>query len=471
MDYNLARYNGIFAVKTFLTLTLASFLAVPGAYAFDRHNLDEALEMAELSARMNGRGQAGETHAPEKMDATCGFWELKSEGKSNDARKDFGFSSYANRWATYKSQNSTQPETYAIVIRGTITEPSSIFQDALAAPTSANRVYFADQKSGIKGAFLQLAEDKEADVHAGFAYGLIDILLHKEEDGAPSEQGATALLAYLRELPANATIYITGHSQGAAIATLLHAFLLQRDAPQNAIYGLAGKNFKIRSYVFAQPKPGDWRFAMDYSRALYKSKDGDFAYVVNNPNDWVPQVPLSHQWPSEAAGQMLISANANTTDKRWTSVPGAIVKLQNLARTAFSTFTAAVAVNAATFDGVTNLAEARKKLVQAKLRHASDGVFQGDLDGKLLEGMKPVETTDKIPIPGDSFSYMPMGQLVSLPLAEPTPNSGANVDPMLNHHMWLYLQQLALMKNDLKNVAPGGALTHSPVCEEVKKKQ
>ena len=46
---------------------------------------------------------------------------------------------------------------------------------------------------------------------------------------------------------------------------------------------------------------------MDFSRAFYKANDGSVAYVINNVWDWVPQAPLSAQWPSEFTGRLLDS--------------------------------------------------------------------------------------------------------------------------------------------------------------------
>jgi len=55
-------------------------------------------------------------------------------------------------------------------------------------------------------------------------------------------------------------------------------------------FGLRDSGFTLKSDVFAQPKPGNWQFAMDFSR-IAGSKGT--AFVINNNLDWVPQTPLS----------------------------------------------------------------------------------------------------------------------------------------------------------------------------------
>ncbi|MHB8392130.1 MAG: lipase family protein [Acidobacteriaceae bacterium] len=87
-----------------------------------------------------------------------------------------------------------------------------------------------------------------------------------------------------------------GYGQGAAIATLLHAMLLQTstDAP-GVLPGVLKKwEFQFKSYVFAQPKPGNWQFGHDFGQA---AGNRGFAICVNNNRDWVPQVPLSVDLP------------------------------------------------------------------------------------------------------------------------------------------------------------------------------
>ena len=55
---------------------------------------------------------------------------------------------------------------------------------------------------------------------------------------------------------------------------------------------LYGKNYKLKSYVFAQPKPGNFEFSADFA---YITQGLDNAIVINNDIDPVPQVPLTLQ--------------------------------------------------------------------------------------------------------------------------------------------------------------------------------
>src|SRR5262249_16813718 len=75
---------------------------------------------------------------------------------------------------------------------------------------------------------------------------------------------------------------LTGHSQGAAMATLLRSYLeYAREAPSGLSY---------KTYVFAQPKPGNDHYALDFES---KFSNPGLAFRVTNSLDWVPQVPFT----------------------------------------------------------------------------------------------------------------------------------------------------------------------------------
>src|SRR5208283_141394 len=93
-----------------------------------------------------------------------------------------------------------------------------------------------------------------AEVHEGFAYGIFTQLF----------DGDYGVLARIKdEIPAGSTLIITGHSQGAALATLAHAFFYY--AAQEGRFGVPEMKLKLRSYVFAQPKPGNTQFTLDFA--------------------------------------------------------------------------------------------------------------------------------------------------------------------------------------------------------------
>jgi hypothetical protein len=102
-------------------------------------------------------------------------------------------------------------------------------------------------------------------------------------------------------LPSGSKVLIAGHSQGAAIATLVHAVLLHAatDASGAMPDALRAKSLSFKSYVFAQPKPGNWQFGHDFAQA---AGNRGMALCINNNRDWVPQVPLTMDMPDEVTG-------------------------------------------------------------------------------------------------------------------------------------------------------------------------
>jgi hypothetical protein len=198
-----------------------------------------------------------------------------------------GFGPFNNAWLLLRSESD--PTQYAIAIRGTVGETRSIIADALITTISA--------QSGIKlkdGRLLPItfAATPKAELHIGFAYAAFTMLFEKEH----------GILRQLRDakLPDNAKLFITGHSQGAAIATLVHSFLYYALTDPADRYKLNLKlkpdntGVQLKSYFFAQPKPGNQQYAEDFARIAK-----DISYAINNDLDPVPQVPLSFQMPSE----------------------------------------------------------------------------------------------------------------------------------------------------------------------------
>ena len=74
---------------------------------------------------------------------------------------------------------------------------------------------------------------------------------------------------------------------------LLHA---STDATGPLADALKPKGFQYKSYVFAQPKPGNWQFGHDYAQM---TGNRGLALCLNNNRDWVPQVPLTVDLPDE----------------------------------------------------------------------------------------------------------------------------------------------------------------------------
>jgi len=202
-----------------------------------------------------------------------------------------GFGPFNNAWLLLQSE--IDPTQYAIAIRGTVGEAHSIIADTLITTTAA--------QSGITlndGRLLPItfAATPQAELHLGFAYAAFTMLFERD----------LGILRQLRDakLPDNAKLFITGHSQGAAIATLVHSFLYYAITDATDRYQLNLKlkqadntGVQLKSYFFAQPKPGNLQYTEDFARIAK-----DVSYTVNNDLDPVPQVPLSIQLLSEVTG-------------------------------------------------------------------------------------------------------------------------------------------------------------------------
>ena len=174
---------------------------------------------------------------------------------------------FDNKWQLWKSPGGR----YMIVIRGTTKAPASLIEDLLCVMIPARGAI----NVAIGNLPYAFAEDPLASVHFGFAVGALLLLLDRDN----------GILATLdRLMPAGSELIVAGHSQGAAIATLVAAFFVRspstgfKFAPIDA----------LRGYFVAQPKPGNDHFARDLERipALYR---------ITNSLDFIPQLPLTLQ--------------------------------------------------------------------------------------------------------------------------------------------------------------------------------
>jgi len=204
-----------------------------------------------------------------------------------------GFGPYQLAWVLYQGIGNNHGR-YAIAIRGTIfSAHSSLFEDVCFQPIDAS--HFLNH-------YVSFAEDKQASLHSGFAHGVFSLLL----DG---RYGILQTLHRLRLSP-KSTLYLVGHSQGAAMATLAHAFLhygMAHTHKTDNVFDLCGKEYALKSYVFAQPKPGNYAFAADFARYTQQQ---DNALVINNVIDPVPQLPLTLESGNDLAKLLPKSAFA-----------------------------------------------------------------------------------------------------------------------------------------------------------------
>lgn len=209
-------------------------------------------------------------------------WDEKKVSDDPDLN---GFGPWQNAWLLYEGRGNYKG-MFAIAIRGTVFSnvPSAI-EDALFHPVVAKQ---------FLSRFAQFADDDEASLHSGFTHATFTLLLD-------DKYGILRIL-HDKQVPAHSRLYIVGHSQGAAMATLTHAFFhyaMRHDDNSEPVFGLNGQDYKLKSYVFAQPKPGNYAFSADFASITQKC---DNAIVINNDIDAVPQVPLTLQSAGDLSG-------------------------------------------------------------------------------------------------------------------------------------------------------------------------
>lgn len=180
---------------------------------------------------------------------------------------------FTEKWQLWQNASGA----YAVVVRGTVYDPGSIFEDLLAFLAQAT----GSVTVGPNRIDYKFAADPRASVNVGFTLGALLLL----------KEGVNGVLAQLAaKVPAGSQIYVTGHSQGAAVCTLMRSYLeYAADSPRD-------KNYSYKTYVYAQPKPGNDHYAYDFENRF--SNPG-LAFRVNNSLDWVPQVPFTIEIPSD----------------------------------------------------------------------------------------------------------------------------------------------------------------------------
>lgn len=209
---------------------------------------------------------------PDGRDAD--FNRLKFDSTNN------GFGPFSSAWTLWHKRNTT---TWALVIRGTVFESApSVDEDVLVTTVAA--------RHGLTIAHRVLpvtfAELPHAEVHEGFAYGMFSLLFDKNFG---------ALNAVRKYVPPGGTLLIAGHSQGAALAALTHAFLFNamNAADGSDAFQLADRKYLLRSYTFAQPRPGNLHFALNFARV---TSGGATSFALNNTIDPVTMVPTTHSF-------------------------------------------------------------------------------------------------------------------------------------------------------------------------------
>lgn len=223
-----------------------------------------------------------------------------------------GFGPWQNAWLLYEGRERNTGK-YAIAIRGTVfsTAPS-VVEDVFFHPVKA-KAFLSEAVS--------FADSNAASIHSGFAHATFTLLLDRR-------YGILQALNDMR-VPPDSQLYIVGHSQGAAMATLVHAFMYHAmrdaDSGRGDPLALGGKRYRLKSYAFAQPKPGNYSFASEFAGATQLT---DNAIVVNNDYDPVPKVPLTLETMEDLAidfhGRFLVARVVRSSASLGAAVRGAI---------------------------------------------------------------------------------------------------------------------------------------------------
>ena len=257
-------------------------------------NLPEALALLEFCIALDyGLNNEYIGDVPKPANA-AGWEEVFPDHETLPANSvPDGVGRFNNAWKLYHKVGS---DIYVVAVRGTIEDKESIADDVIATSIADYPARLPINDTQMLSFYL--AETPQAETHLGWTYAMAGLMFN--QDDSPAQRHAGILQILRDRVPAGSRILIAGHSQGAAVATLVHAFLHYALVDPNDRYGLVRKGFTLKSYVFAQPKPGNWQFAMDFARIA----NGQ-AFVINNDRDWVPQVPLSIQFPDEPGAYLL----------------------------------------------------------------------------------------------------------------------------------------------------------------------
>jgi len=263
--------------------------------AASQFNKDEAMAMIEFCIDLDNQDDRANPKARSiykmRADRYAG-WELVDDSRVRYANAVHlagadranpslnGFPPFGSAWTLWRDAAAAKrgENVYALAFRGTVfSHQPSVAEDALVTTVAG--------KHGLElpvGRFLNVtfAVQARAEVHEGFAYGVFGQLFDRDF-------GALARIE--QKVPHGSTLIITGHSQGAALATLAHAFLVY--AAQEGRFGIAEMKLNLRSYAFAQPKPGNAQFSQDFAGI---TGAGATSFTFNNTIDPVPMLPPTH---------------------------------------------------------------------------------------------------------------------------------------------------------------------------------
>ena len=230
---------------------------------------------AQLLLKIAEKAFDGPTRqVPEK---TCGVPPVPSPPANWCLRKDLTPTEPTlldNYWQIW--QNTRVPTQYAISVRGTVDSAQSWLANLLGLLIDARidiplgpvtlPLYFAraEGRTAVK-----------AGVHAGYLLSLLLMLFTTDKPLFNTLQKIAVL---------GNQIYITGHSQGASIATLMTSFVGRSPWFQGPRY---------KTYAFAPAKAGNDHYAYDYAQLAGLN---GYGWAVASTQDWVLQVPPTLEW-------------------------------------------------------------------------------------------------------------------------------------------------------------------------------
>lgn len=357
---------------------------------------EEAQMILHLCMQLNGTGTSEPLPTPpegwsKRFDGYHGADEAKESSPRKKNQSQDGLGPYDNAWELWEKAGGKQ---YAIVIRGTVSDPGSVLDDALA--TTIRSDGFLEIGPHRRRLPLLFSPVEDGAVHLGFAWGTAILTFHKEK----------GILAELLKIPDQSEVYITGHSQGAAIATLLHSLLYYAgQAGLDTPFGkeISAKQFDIKSYVFAQPKPGNWQFTQDFAQIA--GNQGRLL-CLNNSRDWVTQVPFAFGLVDDITGN---------------PIPGVLRKLPLIGKLAAWIVTGVGM-------GLRWIRRLIGELVSDSAKNARQYLFE-HIDPVYLSNQSGGDSASA------SLNYDQCGELVSLK-GHPAPQEES--DPFWQHHLGVY---------------------------------
>ena len=174
-----------------------------------------------------------------------------------------------NKWNLWYNKATNSCE---INIRGTVEERLSWMENFYSGMIASSGEIKLDSVNTFK---YKMANDTLAYVHVGWTIGV----------GFLSKTVLEKIDEYHKK--GVKKFYISGHSQGGALALLMTSFLhYNQDLPKDIVF---------KTYASGAPKPGNLYFSYDFSSYTQEG----WAYRIVNSRDWVPESPFSVQTISD----------------------------------------------------------------------------------------------------------------------------------------------------------------------------